>query len=55
MFKDFAEVKQYIEENDVKMVDFMMIDLDGRWRHLTIPAQRFNESILAEGDRKSVV
>jgi len=49
MFKDYAEAKRYIEENDVKMIDFMMIDLNGRWRHLTIPAQRFNESTMTEG------
>ena len=29
MFKTFEEAKKYIEENDVKMVDFMMIDLNG--------------------------
>ncbi|MBQ4347902.1 MAG: glutamine synthetase beta-grasp domain-containing protein, partial [Firmicutes bacterium] len=31
------------------MVDFMMIDLDGRWRHLTIPADRFNEDTMKYG------
>ncbi|MDO4859793.1 MAG: type I glutamate--ammonia ligase [Bacillota bacterium] len=49
MFKTFEEAKKYIEENDVKMVDFMMIDLNGRWRHLTIPADRFSESIMTTG------
>ncbi|MEA4922505.1 MAG: type I glutamate--ammonia ligase [Eubacteriaceae bacterium] len=49
MFKTFNEAKQFIKENDVKMVDFMMIDLNGRWRHLTIPAGRFNEDIMTSG------
>ncbi|MGI6220671.1 MAG: type I glutamate--ammonia ligase [Coriobacteriales bacterium] len=49
MFKDFAEAKKYVEENDVKMIDFMMIDLNGRWRHLTIPAQRFSEEMMTAG------
>ena len=49
MFKDFAEAKKYVEENDVKMIDFMMIDLNGRWRHLTIPAQRFDENTMTAG------
>ena len=38
MFKSLEEAKKFIEEEDIKMVDFMMIDLNGRWRHLTIPA-----------------
>ena len=49
MFKDYKEVKKYVEENDVKMIDFMMIDLNGRWRHLTIPAQRFDENTMTAG------
>ena len=49
MFKDYAEAKKYVEDNDVKMIDFMMIDLNGRWRHLTIPAQRFNENTMTAG------
>jgi len=49
MFKTFNETKRFIEDNKVCMVDFMMIDLNGRWRHLTIPAGRFDESIMRNG------
>ncbi|MGI6721356.1 MAG: type I glutamate--ammonia ligase [Anaerovoracaceae bacterium] len=49
MFKTFKEARKYIHDNDVKMVDFMMIDLNGRWRHLTIPAGRFTEDIMTSG------
>ena len=49
MFRTYNELKRYIDDNDVKMVDFMMIDLNGRWRHLTIPAQRFTEETLKSG------
>lgn len=31
------------------MVDFKMTDLDGRWRHLTIPVQRFTEQTMQNG------
>ena len=31
------------------MIDFKMIDLFGRWRHLTIPAERFTEDTLKNG------
>ena len=43
------EAKEFFRANNIEMVDFKMIDLDGRWRHLTIPAANFNESILEHG------
>lgn len=49
MFKSFTEAKRFIEENKIKMIDFMMVDIDGRWRHLTLPAPRFQEEILKSG------
>ena len=49
MFNNLEQVKQFCDDNDIKMVDFMMVDLDGRWRHLTIPAGRFTEDTLIYG------
>jgi len=49
MFNNLEQVKRFCEENDISMVDFMMVDLDGRWRHLTIPAARFSEETLIYG------
>ncbi|MCR5615507.1 MAG: type I glutamate--ammonia ligase [Saccharofermentans sp.] len=49
MFKTFEEAKYFIKDNDVKMVDFRMIDINGRWHHLTIPADRFSEDIMTAG------
>lgn len=49
MFNSFKEVKKFIEDREISMVDFMMIDINGRWRHLTIPADRFQESIMKDG------
>lgn len=49
MFKSFEDVECFIRDNRIRMVDFMMVDLNGRWRHLTIPAERFNEDILRNG------
>ena len=49
MFKTFEEAKYFIKDNDVKMVDFKMIDINGRWHHLTIPADRFSEEIMTAG------
>ena len=40
MFSTLNEVKEFIKANDVKMIDFKMTDIDGRWRHILIPQQR---------------
>ena len=34
MFSTLHEVKEFIKVNDVKMIDFKITDIDGRWRHL---------------------
>ncbi|NLW79011.1 MAG: type I glutamate--ammonia ligase [Ruminococcaceae bacterium] len=49
MFDNLKQAKQFCEDNSIKMVDFMMIDLDGRWRHLTMPVDRFTEDTLVDG------
>ncbi len=49
MFTTLKETKDYCAKNDVKMVDFMMIDLDGRWRHLTMPVQRLTDQTMKYG------
>ncbi len=49
MLSNFEEAKIFIEENDIKMIDFKMIDLNGRWHHLTIPADRFTEKTMTAG------
>ncbi len=49
MFKTFEDLKDYCQQNDIKMIDFKMIDLNGRWRHLTIPAERFTEKTMESG------
>ena len=49
MFKSLEECKSSCEKNGVKMADFMMIDLNGRWRHLTMPIDRFTEDTLRDG------
>ncbi len=49
MFKTFDEAQRYMADNSVKMVDFKMVDLQGRWRHITIPASRFQPSLMESG------
>ncbi|MGI6434418.1 MAG: type I glutamate--ammonia ligase [Syntrophomonadaceae bacterium] len=49
MFKNYEEVMGYCQEYGIKMIDFKMIDLNGRWRHLGIPTSRFTPDTLKDG------
>ena len=40
------ELRKMCAEQGIRMIDFKMTDLDGRWRHITIPVERFNEDLL---------
>ncbi len=43
------EFMQLIKENEIKMIDFKIVDINGQYRHVTIPAQQFSESTLTNG------
>lgn len=49
MFKNLYEFRDYYIDHEIKLIDFKVIDLAGRWHHLTIPASRFSEKILEDG------
>lgn len=49
MFQSVQEVQAFIKQEGIRFIDFKMIDLHGRWRHLSIPASRFNEDLLVSG------
>lgn len=49
MFNTLEQVKSFCKDNGIKMIDFKMTDLDGRWRHITIPAERFTEDTMTYG------
>ncbi|MBR4174758.1 MAG: type I glutamate--ammonia ligase [Lachnospiraceae bacterium] len=49
MGKTLEEIKKLIEERGIQMVDFKLTDIDGRWRHLSIPAERLTESTMEYG------
>lgn len=49
MFKNLNELKTYCHTNDVKFIDFKIIDLAGRWHHLTITVDRMTERTLEDG------
>ena len=37
------------QEKGIQMIDFKMTDIDGRWRHLSIPVGRLNEDTMQYG------
>ena len=43
------DILNMIKENDIKMVDFKMVDISGQFRHVTIPAQNFSEKTMKNG------
>ncbi len=49
MFGSLDEVKAYCAENEVKMIDFKMTDIDGRWRHILIPEKRLTPDTMKYG------
>ena len=49
MFQNVQQIQDFIRQNGIAFLDFKMIDLRGRWKHLSIPAARFNEDIMPHG------
>lgn len=49
MPKTLQDIQQLCKEKGIQIVDFKMTDIDGRWRHLSIPIERFGEDTLAHG------
>ena len=49
MAKSVHDIMNMIRENGIKMVDFKMVDINGQYRHVTIPAQNFTEDTMQSG------
>ncbi|MCL2579342.1 MAG: type I glutamate--ammonia ligase [Oscillospiraceae bacterium] len=49
MFENLSQATDFCRENEIEMIDFMMVDIGGRWRHLTIPAGRLDEKTMKYG------
>ena len=43
------DIMELIREKDIKMVDFKMVDINGQFRHVTIPAMNFSEETMKSG------
>ncbi len=49
MKEKIQKIVKLIKEEGVKMVDFKMVDINGQFRHVTIPATHFNEEVFVNG------
>jgi glutamine synthetase len=49
MFKDYSALKNFVEKENIKIIDFKVITLPGRWNHLAIPVERLNEKLFSDG------
>ena len=49
MANSIKDIMTMIKENGIKMVDFKMVDINGQYRHVTIPAENFSEDTMKSG------
>ena len=49
MARTAEEFMSLIKEQDIKMIDFKIVDINGQYRHVTIPASQFTADTLKEG------
>ncbi|MGI5977505.1 MAG: type I glutamate--ammonia ligase [Candidatus Limivicinus sp.] len=49
MANTLKDILKLCRDNDIKIVDFKMTDIDGRWHHLSIPAARLTEDTMKYG------
>ncbi|WP_316520896.1 type I glutamate--ammonia ligase [Kitasatospora brasiliensis] len=54
MFNNAAEVKQFIQDNDVKFIDVRFCDLPGVLQHFSVPAATFDPSEILMFDGSSI-
>ena len=49
MSKSVQDILSLIREKGIQMVDFKMVDINGQYRHVTIPAENFSEDTMKSG------
>lgn len=49
MGKNAQDIMKMIKDENIAMVDFKMVDINGQFRHVTIPAANFTEDIMTDG------
>ncbi len=49
MARTAEEFMNLIQEQEIKMIDFKIVDINGQYRHVTIPASQFTADTLKDG------
>ncbi len=49
MGKTVKDILNLVKQHDIKMIDFKMVDINGQFRHVTIPAKNFSEKTMKNG------
>ncbi|MGM9641040.1 MAG: type I glutamate--ammonia ligase [Faecousia sp.] len=49
MARTQQEFMELIQANNIQMIDFKIVDINGQYRHVTIPAQHFSADTLKNG------
>ncbi len=49
MAKTLKDIQDLIKAEGIRIVDFKLTDIDGRWRHLSIPAERLTQATMEQG------
>ena len=49
MQRTAQDIMTMIQEQGIQMVDFKMVDINGQFRHVTIPSQHFSEETMTNG------
>ena len=49
MAKTAKDIMKFIQDEGIQMVDFKIVDINGQFRHVTIPASQFNEDTMKDG------
>ena len=49
MFDSFDQAQQYVDKEQIQLIDLKFCDLWGRWHHLTVPASQFSADIMEQG------
>ncbi|MCK4394598.1 glutamine synthetase, partial [Candidatus Bipolaricaulota bacterium] len=45
----FDSLKELIAQEGIEFVDFKIVDLIGRWRHITVPVSQFTPHLVKNG------
>ncbi len=49
MKKSVQDILDIIKKDGIRMIDFKMVDINGQYRHVTIPAENFSEDTMKSG------